>query len=249
MELGRLGEVSYNNFGSEMKIIKYNDSYDIDVYFKEYDWIFYGARYGNFKRGKIRCPYEPTFANKGYIGEGIFNTIDNKEAFEVWRKMIRRCYDDKEKSKHSTYQNATVCEEWHNFQNFAKWYEDNYYECNGEKMDLDKDILVKGNKIYSPLTCVFVPHRINTLFIKKDKNRGKYPIGVSWVEDKNKFSSRCSDGKKYKFLGYYNTSQEAFNSYKNFKERVIKEVADEYKSYIPKKLYDAMYRYEVEIDD
>ena len=69
------------------------------------------------------------------------------------------------------------------------------------------------------------------------------------MEDKNKFLSRCSDGKKYKFLGYYNTPQEAFNVYKNFKEMVIKQVADEYKPYIPQKLYEAMYRYEVEIDD
>lgn len=247
--MGRLGEIGYNNFGSKMEIIKYNDSYNIDVYFEEYNWIFYNARYGNFKCGKIRCPYEPTFINKGYIGEGKFNTVDNKEAFEVWRKMIRRCYDNKEKIKHPTYEKAIVCDEWLNFQNFAEWYEENYYKVENEKMDLDKDILYKKNKIYSPKTCIFVPHRINTLFIKKDKNRGIYPIGVSWDKDKNKFSSRCSNGKKYKFLGYYNTPQEAFNVYKTYKESYIKQVADEYKLYIPKKLYDAMYKWEVDMND
>lgn len=246
----RIGEIAYNNFGSKMKIIKYTDSYNIDVYFEEYDWVYYNARYGNFKKGSIRCPYEPTFMNKGFIGEGKYNTIANKESFEVWRKMIRRCYDVKEKIKHPTYEKAEVCKEWLNFQSFAKWYEENYYECNNEKMDLDKDILVKGNKTYSPSTCIFVPHKINTLFVKKDENRGQYPIGVSWNKDKNKFTSRCSNGYgKYKHLGYYNTSKEAFESYKIFKEKVIKQVADEYKPYIPKELYEAMYRYEVEIDD
>ena len=63
---------------------------------------------------------------------------------------------------------CSVYEGWHNFQNFAKWYEDNYYEIEEEQMHLDKDILVKGNKVYSPDTCVFVPETINGLFVKSN---------------------------------------------------------------------------------
>ena len=118
-------------------------------------------------------------------------------------------------------------------------------------MQLDKDILYKGNKVYSPKTCVFVPQRINKLFTKNDKSRGEYPIGLSYDRSRNKIAVQCNDGVSVKKIGRFNTDQiqEAFQLYKEYKERVIKKVADEYKSYIPKKLYDAMYRYEVEIDD
>ena len=143
-----------------------------------------------------------------------------------------------------------MCEEWKNFQNFAKWVEDNYYECNGEKMCIDKDILVKGNKIYSPSTCIFVPKSINSLFISGKTTRGGLPIGVSISKSTGKFRASCGNSHNESiYLGCYNTPQEAFNVYKNFKEMVVKQIADEYKPYIPKKLYDAMYNYEVEITD
>ena len=120
-------------------------------------------------------------------------------------------------------------------------------------MALDKDILVKGNKIYSPETCVFVPQNINTLFTKRNKVRGEYPIGVSFYKNTNKYLAQCNiliNGKsQYKKLGYYNNIEDAFNAYKESKEANIKQVADYYKDNIPNKLYEAMYNYEVEITD
>ena len=164
--------------------------------------------------------------------------------------MLERCYSKEKRYKNPTYEDCTVCKEWHNFQNFAKWYEENYYEIEGEKMCLDKDILVKGNKIYSPSTCILVPNRINVLFCKSDKVRGDLPIGVGLSNRiKNPYRAYCHDGEKYMALGNYNTPKEAFQVYKLYKERLVKQVADEYKPYIPKELYEAMYRYEVEIDD
>lgn len=120
-------------------------------------------------------------------------------------------------------------------------------------MCLDKDILVKGNKIYSPETCVFVPERINTLFIKKDNDRGVIPVGVRRVG--NKYRARCNyiaiDNKnKRKELGTFDTPEDAFyKGYKLFKEDYIKEMAERYKDKIPENIYKALYRYEVEITD
>ena len=84
--------------------------------------------------------------------------------------------------------------------------------------------------------------------------RGKYPIGVSWHKASNKFIARCNildkqNNRKIIHVGLYNTVEEAFLAYKNFKENYIKQVADEYKNLIPKRLYEAMYSYEVEIND
>ena len=120
-------------------------------------------------------------------------------------------------------------------------------------MCLDKDILHKGNKIYSSNTCIFVPNRINVLFTNCKKTRGNYPIGVT-KNDNNRFRARCNildDNNKIKsvHLGYFGTPEEAFNAYKIFKENYIKEVADEYKDKIPNKLYEAMYNWRVDITD
>ena len=251
----RTGEIRYNNFGSKMEIIKYNMNNDIDVYFEEYDWIYYHASYGNFKKGSIECPYEKRFNKKGYYGEGKYK-IKNNEGYTDygvrWNSILKRCYSESYHNRFPTYIDDSICEEWYNFQNFAKWYEENYYEIKGEKMCLDKDILVKGNKIYSPQTCIFVPQRINILFTKRQNNRGDLPIGVTYHKRIKKFQSQCSNGKNNRIcLGYYNTPEEAFQVYKSYKENLIKQVADEYyfKGLIPKKLYDAMYRYEIEITD
>ena len=116
-------------------------------------------------------------------------------------------------------------------------------------MHLDKDILCKGNKIYSPNNCVFVPQRINELFTKRNKLRGDYPIGVDFNKRNKLFRARCSTLQGNKHLGYYKTKEEAFKVYKIEKEKEIKNRADNYKDFIPEKLYSAMYKYEVEIRD
>lgn len=256
-EINRIGERNYNNFGSEMVIVNYNGCMDIDVYFPEFDWIFKHAKYNNFKKGEIKCPYERRFYNVGYLGEGKYKVSENGKntrVYDTWKAMLQRCYSEKEHERHPTYIGCEVYEGWHNFQNFAKWYKDNYYEVGNEKMCLDKDILFKGNKIYSPDTCIFVPETINKLFIKNDKNRGESVIGATLCKN-GKYQAQCNiinpeTGKsKQEYLGLYDSQEKAFQVYKYHKERNVKEVADYYKIHIPQKLYDAMYNYEVEIDD
>ena len=197
------------------------------------------------------------FFGVGYIGEGKYSRKTHLKIYKVWHKMLQRCYDPYYINKFPTYIYTTVCEQWLNFQNFAKWYDENYYECNNERMELDKDILVKNNKIYSPSTCIFVPQRINYLFTKRQNCRGNYPIGVTYNKESKRLKVQCNiykTGKASKEqLGRYPIDKpfQAFYVYKEFKENYIKQVADEYysKGLIPKKLYDAMYKYEVEIND
>ena len=256
-KIDRTGEIGINNFGSKMIITKYRKYSDIDVYFPEYDWTFKGATYKNFKNGLIKCPYNRSVCGVGYIGEGKYKVKENcknTRVYDTWHDMLRRCYDSKFHEKRPTYVDCEVCEEWHNFQNFAKWYDNNYYEIEGERMHLDKDILVKHNKIYSSETCVFVPHAINSLFVKRDKVRGESVIGTSPTKN-GKYQVHCNlinpeTGKsKCEYLGICETQEKAFEIYKYYKEKNIKEFADYYKEQIPDKLYQALYDYEVEITD
>lgn len=250
----RTGEINYNEYGNKMTIIKYNSAKDIVVEFEN----GYKAKsaYKEFKNGSVSNPYDKTVYGIGYLGTGKYVSSVNKNRtkdYEYWIYMMKRCYDEEHRCKYPTYIDCEVCEEWLNFQNFAEWFHKNWYKIKDERMEIDKDILHKGNKIYSPETCVFVPSRINVLFTKADKVRGKYPIGVYFKKSSNKFASQLSmlgkNGKSQKYLGSFNTSLQAFEVYKIEKEKYIKQIADDYRSKIPQKLYNALYLYKVEITD
>ena len=255
--IARIGEINYNKFGSKMIIIEYRKYNDINVYFPEYDWTAENVRYDHFKEGKIKCIYERRTFDVGYLGEGKYNTKENgkkTKCYKIWVNMLRRCYDEKYHERQSTYIGCKVSERFLNFQNFGEWDNDNYYEIEGERMELDKDILVKHNKIYSPETCIYVPQRINKLFTKSNKTRGDLPIGVSSCKN-GKYRVNCcllnlETGKSESiYLGLYDIPEQAFEVYKYYKEKNIKQVADYYKNKIPQKLYNAMYRYKVEMTD
>lgn len=255
--IDRTGEKGINNFGSEMVIVEYRKYSDIDVYFPEYNYTVKNITYQNFKKGNIKCPYEKRTYGIGYLGEGKYKSKingKNTKCYKVWKSMLQRCYDSKYHEKSPTYKNCEVHNEWLNYQNFAKWYYDNYYEIEGEIMCLDKDILIKGNKIYSPDNCIFVPITINNLFTKSDKARGNNPIGVSdWKNGKYQVNCHLINPEtgesKQEYLGLYDTQEKAFEIYKYYKEKNIKQVADYFKKEIPEKLYKVLYKYEVEIDD
>ena len=257
-KIDRVGEEGINTFGSKMVIVAYKTRKYIDVYFPQYNWTAKNVAYQSFKNGNIKCPYERRHYSVGYLGEGKYKAYENgkqTKCYQTWYEMLKRCYDPKYHEKEPAYINCKVCKEWHNFQNFAEWYYENYYEIKGQRMHLDKDILNKGNKIYSPENCVFAPQRINTLFIRCDKVRGEYPVGVYYDKQHEKFRAQCKiydyeeNKSKTRFLGYYDEPEKAFQVYKEFKEKYIKEVADCFKDLIPDKLYKAMYEYKVDIND
>lgn len=249
--IDKTNEVGINNQGLKMWIKEYRGAFDVDIEF-ESGYINKNRGYDDFKSGRVKDNYNKEVCGVGYFGDGIHKGRCKK--YSTWNKMITRCVNKNNSNRYSWYKDCKIVQEWYNYQNFADWYEENYYECGDEIMCLDKDILVKGNRIYSPNTSIFVPNRINILFTKSDKCRGDYPIGVHKVG--NRFTSQCSvvvnNQKKQNPIGSFGTPNEAFNAYKQFKESYIKQVANEYKAKypnFPQKLYDAMYSYQVEITD
>ncbi|RFZ78264.1 hypothetical protein DS742_14215 [Lacrimispora amygdalina] len=234
----RVGEEKLNHKGDLMKIVQDNKS-TIVVEFQ--DWFKYKKEtvYTNFKTGSIQNPYHKSIYGVGYIGEGSYTAsrLTNPE-YDTWRTMIMRCYDTGAKKRYPAYyMNCTVCREWHNYQSFAKWYSKNYYTLNdGKRMHLDKDILVPGNKIYSPERCIFVPQRINMLLLNKPNKRG-LPNGIT--RTKYGYSAKYDHVE----LGIFSTIEEAFSHYATEKEGDIKRVANEYKDRIPMKLYEALVNY------
>lgn len=189
----------------------------------------------------------PTMCGIGYHGK---EDVDCTSIIYIrWHDMLSRCYNDKFHERQPQYTNCTVCEEWLNFCNFEKWYKEHYYETEDNSMDLDKDILFKGNKEYSPATCCIVPHSINTLFLTGKKSKGDLPLGVWFDRSKNKYRvGMCYKGIHIK-IGTFKSVDDAFSRYKVYKEDFIKDIAEQHKGLIPDKVYQAMMNWQIEITD
>ena len=200
-------------------------------------------------KGCKLCSYDGIKSE--YFGFGVYDTHDafldsyNRKSFTTWRSMIERCYNEKLRRKWANYLDVTVCDEWKIFSGFKKWFDEHYVEgwC------LDKDILIKGNKIYSPSTCCFVPQEINNLTVRQPKKKRNNIIGVFKVKNKEQYIAHLSEYGKNVHLGVFDNEIDAFNAYKKEKERYIKEVANKWKDKIEQHVYDALCDYQVEITD
>lgn len=193
----------------------------------------------------IKDCYFPSICGIGYIGEGKYSKKSHRKIHIKWDNMLSRCYDKNTQENQPSYKKCSVDIKWYNFQNFAEWYEE-YYR---EGFHLDKDLLFKGNKIYSPETCVFVPPVINTQFAKRNKMRGIYPIGVSYDKKRGKFQASCRVNGKQKNLGRFDIPKDAFQSYKVAKEKEIKRLTKLHRDEITEACYWALMNYIVEETD
>lgn len=192
-----------------------------------------------------KAMFEPIMCGIGY--RGILYENGRTESYLKWHDMINRCYNEKFHERQPQYKGCTVCTEWLNYSNFKVWYDQN--KIAGMQLDLDKDILFKGNKVYSPETVAFVPHAINTLFLNGKKNRGDLPVGVHFDKDKGKYRAEMSFMGEPIKLGWFDTAETAFARYKEYKEDFIKDIAEQYRGKIPDKVYKAMLNWKIEIDD
>ena len=237
------------NFG-DFKIVKYNNIRNVDIQFVTTGFET-SAQLEHIKNGNVKDPYVASVHGVGIAGAKYpitINGVHTKE-YELWNSMLQRCYSDKYQKKRPTYEG---CEASENF----KYYEYFYEWCHSqigfgvEGWHLDKDLLVKGNKVYSESTCVFLPKEINSVLTKCTASRGKYLIGVYWSKTHKAFKAQVSKSKgKKEHLGLFKTELEAFNAYKKAKEGFVKEQANGWKDKIDERAYNALMNYTVDIDD
>ena len=201
-------------------------------------------------KGTVKDKLFRSVCGVGYLGDGEYSRVDHKIAYQTWVDMLKRCYSDRVKAVRNTYKACRVCDEWLNFQNFAEWCEK---QNNFENLELDKDLLVRGNKVYSPETCCFIPQDINGTLVKNERKRlnKDTPIGVTKAVRVNgvKYRVAFSKKKKLTYYGSYGSIEEAFSAYKREKELYLKELAEKWKGKIDDRAYEALMNYEVDIDD
>ena len=257
-KISRTGEEKLNNQGCLMKIIEYINCRNIIVQFQDEYKARVHTNYDSYIKGNVRNPFAKTVSGVGIIGDKYAACINRKgtKEYNVWSHMLKRCFDEKYKKRNPTYKNVTCCDEWLYYPNFYEWLHsqsnfDNWY--NGNNWNLDKDIIIKNNKVYSPDTCCLVPCNVNSLFTKRDNDRGDLPVGVTYNKVSKKYRAQCNNpftGKRV-CVDICQTSEEAFLAYKIYKEDIIKQIAQQEfnNGNITEKCYNAMMRYEVEITD
>lgn len=197
--------------------IKHNDPFGYET----------TVRLTHLNNGFIKNPFHPKLYGVGYYGDGPYSaTINgmNTKEYSVWSDMLQRVYDPRVQVKKPFYMGSTVDARWHNFQVFADWYSNNPF--NYPDYQIDKDILIRGNKVYSPETCCLVPNVINTQF----RDMSSYmvdnglPVGVY----------PSANGKRYRAihgpvkLGTHDTIERAREVYLNYRRRYLYELARQY---------------------
>ena len=246
-----VGKVCKSKLSGDFKVLKYNDNRNVEIRFLKTGYET-TVELGDIKKGNVKDPYSPSVCGVGVSGNKYpitVNGVKTKE-YELWKSMLERCYSDSAyQKKRPTYKDCEVSENFKSYEYFYEWCH-NQIGFDVKGFDLDKDLLVKGNKVYNESTCVFIPAEINSLLTKCTASRGKHLIGVCWSKTANAFKATVSKNKgKQEFLGYFKTEIEAFNAYKQAKESFIKEQAERWKDRIDLRAYNALMNYQVEIDD
>lgn len=231
-DYNRVGETFITNEGYKVTIIEYLSSTDCTIQF-ENNTVLKNRQYISLQKGSLKNPYHPSVYGVGFVGEGShkskINTVKTK-SYKCWGRMLERCYSKKFLDKHRTYRGCSVDEKWHNFQIFGEWFEENYVDG----WELDKDILFKGNKVYSLETCCFVPKEINLIFSIKP---------ASLNTKKSKFVAQIAKNNKKKHLGVFPSKEEADIIYNKHKEEQIRQVAEKWRDFLKGGVYNNLINY------
>ena len=236
-----------NNYG-DVEVVEYINSSVVKIRFINTNHV--KEEYlGSVRSGHVRDDSVPSTCGFGYIDiEGASIGRNMTKEYQLWNNMINRCYNEKGLSSNPSYKDCHVSEEWRYLSNFKDWCH-NQIGFNRDGWHLDKDILVKDSKMYSPETCCFVPPEINCALSGNKMVRGSFPQGVIYNCNKTRYRARIQRSNKEESLGTYDTPEEAFLAYKPVKEAHIKVLANKWKDQIDPRVYDALMSWEVNIDD
>lgn len=210
------GSIHKTNRNGLLRVIERVSTYDILVEFIDTGYRTRVTASG-IRNGVAKDRMMPNICGVGFIGGNENTSMRNgihSKTYASWVNMLKRCYNESVKSKHPTYLGCSVDSEWHNYQNFHAWYES--MDKHGRSdMELDKDILFYGNKIYSKENCLLVTPKINSFTTDAGAIRGEWPIGVTWHKTKNKFFAQCwsPHTKKQEQLGGFSSPEAAHKAW------------------------------------
>lgn len=244
----KIGDIKLNKLGYEYTILDITDGKTCTIKFKNSNYTC-KVSISSVKNGTVRDPYQPTVYGVGIVGNKYkthmkLNGVKKpRREYMIWRDMIRRCYDEKDHIRYPTYKDCTVSDNFKSYEYFYEW-------CQEQKgfglpdWQLDKDLLIPGNKIYSEDTCCFLPWEINTALITWQNIKKETPVGVKKIG--NKYQGSCYVTTKSRVTSIlYDTAEEAFKFYKFIKEQRIHQLARDYKDLLDERAFEALNNFTV----
>lgn len=238
-----VGDIFTTNEGCEVTVVGYENAFKVTIEFQypsEYKKV---VRAEHLKNGSIKNPYLPKVYGVGYIGEGEHSAKEGGKktsAYAAWHGIMQRCYDPKMQKRHPTYIGCTVHPDWHNFQVFADWFYGHEFYSLG--YEVDKDLLIEGNRVYSSNSCCVVPQDLNVLFNKSLAAKGIAPTGVNYQPNINMFQARISINGERVYLGVFKCPYEAEAVYKKAKQDYVKTKIEEWRGKVDDSVINALYR-------
>lgn len=225
------------NFGTCV-VVEYNNNKDVLVKFDR-TGATVACRFDALRHGQVADRTQPTVYGVGIVGDMTTKKSGKiVPSYLAWKGIMQRGYGGHNRV---AYAEVTVCDEWLTYKNFHDWYE--MYHRTG--YELDKDILKKGNKIYCPEYCRYVPSEINKVFIGHINKNKVLPVGVTYNKNSKSYAAAISIDDKVKNLGYTSTIEEAHDLYKVAKLDRIHSLANKYKAVIDCDVYDTLINWEV----
>lgn len=197
----------------------------------------------------------PTVLGVGINDVDFCVSVDGKHIrqYTLWKSMLNRCYSEKFLVRSPSYGDCSVCDEWLRFSNFLVWCNCNPHyssrDDSGRVFDLDKDLIEKGNQVYCPLYCDFIPHEINTATLGSAAARGSLPIGVCFDKRSGLYAAGVKVRQRLMNLGRFTNPNDAFFAYKKAKESVCKSLAQKYERVISRPVYESLIAYSVDFLD
>lgn len=240
----KVGDTFPTTKGGDCLVIKVKSKGNITVVFKENINHEIVTDYRTLKVGHILNPYFATYFGQGYLGVGKYRMCKNKRpttSYSAWRFLMIRLFCEKRLLINPTYRECTICKEWLNFQVFSEWF----YSCEsyGKGYEIDKDLLVQGNKHYSPETCVMLPQEINKAL--KTVQINSVVAGVRKRKNTKGYQVRVTEFGKRRHVGEFYTVEEASAAYVEAKERYIKNLALAWANRIEWKAFVALMNWRV----
>lgn len=239
----KAGDCYNTNQGCTLEVLAYTNANNVDVIFHE-NGFKKTTTAVEIRRGTVKNPYYPSVAGIGYLGEGVYQSRAGTKTpktpeYSLWSGVLSRCYYRKTAGLHTAYEGVTVAECWHNFQNMAEWCQ-HQIGFGREGWDIDKDALVRGNKVYGPDTCCFLPQEINRMLSGILTGCAGYS-----VRKNGSYRVRCRIDGKEVTIGHFTCKDKAFLAYKDVKEKEIKRLANKWKSEIDPRAYCALMDFEI----
>lgn len=257
-----VGEVYRNKEGFQYEIVAYKNALEVTI-----KWLDCGTLQvcsaHDAHRGTLKYLNRPSVFGIGYLGYGRFVPGERRmEAWQErinpvlhrhWRHVLERTIAGRDIKR---YEDCQVVEEWYNFQNFCEWAikqkNSTRKEENGRLWHLDKDMVSRGNRLYCPELCVFLPNEVNAFYTKKEIGNTGYP-GVNYIKPGSKnakegYIARCCIGEERKYLGYYYSPEQAFEKYRQCKEAAARELANKWEGEIDPRVIEYLATFKLDFN-